>query len=63
MQHITMIYKKHLTFIKYLCIINIGNDKSTNVVLPNRYKNSHLNRQIDRCEFFIYVVALSTQFL
>ena len=26
--------KIYLTFIKYLCIINIGNDKSTNVVLP-----------------------------
>ena len=23
-----------MTFIKYLCIISIGNDKSTNVVLP-----------------------------
>ena len=26
--------KNYLTFIKYLCIINIGNDNSTNVVLP-----------------------------
>ena len=44
--------KFYLTFLKYLCIINRGNDKPQNVVLQNRYKNSHLNRQIYRCELF-----------
>ena len=33
------------------------------MVLPNRYKNSHLNRQIYRCEFFYLCSCLSTQFL
>ena len=29
----------------------------------NRYKNSHLNRQIYRCELFYLCSCLSTQFL
>jgi hypothetical protein len=33
--------KFYLTFLKYLSIINIGNDKSTNVVLPNRFEKTH----------------------
>ena len=34
--------KIYLTFVKILSIINIGNDNSTNVVLPRIYENSHL---------------------
>ena len=32
----------YLTFIKILCIINIGNGETTNVVLPRKCVNSHL---------------------
>ena len=32
----------YLTFIKNLCIINIGNGETTNVVLPRKCVNSHL---------------------
>ncbi len=32
---IILIMKFYFTFLKNLCIINIENDKSTNVVLPN----------------------------
>ena len=55
---------KILTFIKNLSIINIGNDKSTNVVLPKLVvKNSHLTRQSYRCELFYLCSCVLTQFL
>ena len=34
--------KIYLTFMKNLCIINIGNGETTNVVLPRKCVNSHL---------------------
>ena len=44
--------------IKKLYNKNIGNDNSTNVVLPNRFEKTHTYLAKYRCEFFIiYVVA------
>lgn len=53
----------YLTFIKYLCIINIGNDKSTNVVLPRIYENSHQLVKVTDVSFFYLCSCSSTQFL
>lgn len=53
-----------MTFSYNLCITNIENDKSTNVVLPKLVvKNSHQTRQSYRCELFYLCSCLSTQFL
>ena len=56
-------FSNNLTFIKYLCIINIGNDNSTNVVLPNILWKLTSTRQNTDVSFFYLCSCLSTQFL
>ena len=46
-----------------MCIINIGNDKSTNVVLPRKYENSHQLVKVTDVSLFYLCSCLSTQFL
>ena len=46
---------KLLTFSYNLCIINIGNDKSTNVVLPIKSKKFTSKSSNYRCEFFLFM--------
>ena len=54
----------HLTFIKILSIINIGNDKSTNVVLPNiLWKLTSNSLKVTDVSIFYLCSCLSTQFL
>ena len=55
--------KFYLTFLKYLCIINIGNDKSTNVVLPDKLSKLTSTLQRTDVSFYYLCSCLSTQFL
>ena len=53
----------YLTNYIYLCIINIGNDNSTNVVLPGIFKKLTSTLQSTDVSFFYLCICLSTQFL
>ena len=52
-----------MTFSYNLCIINIGNGETTNVVLPRIYENSHQLVKVTDVSFFYLCSCLSTQFL
>ena len=53
----------HLTFVEYLCIIKIGNDNSTNVVLPDKLNKLTSTLQRTDVSFYYLCSCLSTQFL
>ena len=58
------ITNKLLTLLNISSIIKIGNDNSTNVVLPIRFEKLTPNSSKNRCEFSFYLCScLSTQFL
>ena len=46
-----------------MCIINIGNGETTNVVLPNSLRKLTSTRQSTDVSFFYLCSCLSTQFL